>query len=66
MQRKDLRSKDVAWLLDIGPDEVVALIHRGELKAKKKGRLWTFTLPDVLACRRRRIAMQAGRLSPCD
>ena len=47
-----LRSKDVAWILDIGPDEVVELVWRGKLKATKVGRLWRYRLSDVESYKR--------------
>jgi excisionase family DNA binding protein len=49
-----LRSRDVAHLLDIAPDEVSELALRKELKAEKVGRLWRYKIEDVMAYRRRR------------
>ena len=49
-----LRSRDVAHLLDISPDEVSELALRKELKAEKVGRLWRYKLEDVMAYRRKR------------
>ena len=42
-----LRSRDVAHVLDCSPDDVYALIRRGELPAIRKGRFWRFRLRDV-------------------
>ena len=35
-----LRSKDVAHILDISPNDVIDLVHRRRLKATKKGKYW--------------------------
>ena len=60
-----LRSRDVAHLLDISPDEVSELALRKELKAEKVGRLWRYKLKDVMAYRRKReIERIATKLSP--
>ncbi len=60
-----LRSRDVAHLLDISPDEVSELALRKELKAKKVGRLWRYNFEDVMAYKRKREREQiAGKLSP--
>lgn len=60
-----LRSRDVAHLLDISPDEVSELAVKKQLKAEKVGRFWRYKLEDVQAYRkkreRERIAM---KLSP--
>ncbi len=52
-QEKLLRSKDVAQILDCSPDEVHVLLHRGDLKATKAGRIWTYRLEDVNAYKRK-------------
>ena len=44
-----LRSRDVAYILDISPNEVIELVHRRRLKAAKKGKFWRFCLRDVMA-----------------
>lgn len=46
-QERLLSSKDVAHMLDIGPDDVVQLVHRGKLRAAKVGRLWRYRVADV-------------------
>ena len=60
-----LRSKDVAHLLDVSPDEVVQLAQSRKIKATKVGRLWRYRLADIKAYMKRqerdRIATQ---LSP--
>ena len=43
-----LRARDVAHILDCCPDDLYPLIHIGELKAYKVGRLWKFRLEDVM------------------
>ena len=49
-----LRSKDVAWILDCCPDDVIDLARSGKLKAAKVGRLWKYRLADVMAYKRGR------------
>jgi hypothetical protein len=44
-----LRSKDVAHILDMSPDDVVGLGRGGELKATKQGRYWLFRPSDAMA-----------------
>ena len=43
-----LRSKDVAHILDMSPDDVIELARRGKLKASKQGRFWRFSTVDVV------------------
>jgi excisionase family DNA binding protein len=60
-----LRSRDVAQLLDLTPDEVVQLAQSGKLRATKVGRLWRYRLADVIAYRKRQERDRiATRLSP--
>jgi len=42
-----LRSKDVARILDLSPDDVIKLARRGKLRASKVGRRWEFRARDV-------------------
>ena len=51
MSKKEilLRSKDVAHVLDMGPDDVVELARKGKLKASREGKFWRFRLRDVMA-----------------
>ena len=44
-----LRSRDVSHILDLSPDEVAELAQSGRLKAKKFGRIWRYSLADVMA-----------------
>ena len=44
-----LRSRDVAHILGISPDEVYEPLRNGELKASKTGRSWLFRYEDVMA-----------------
>ena len=43
-----LRSKDVAQVLDMCPDDVIILVKKGKLKAVKQGRYWKYSLSEVL------------------
>jgi len=45
--KHNLRSKDVAHVLDCSPDDVVRLAQTDKLKAIKKGKYWFFRLQDV-------------------
>ena len=49
---KLLRSKDVAWILDCSPDDVIVLANKGKLPATKQGRSWRFEETDVLTYKR--------------
>jgi excisionase family DNA binding protein len=42
-----LRSRDVAHILDMSPDDVIMLARQGKIRAQKIGRLWRFRLSDV-------------------
>ena len=42
-----LGSKDVAWILDLSPDDVVELARKQKLLGTKKGRFWIFRPDDV-------------------
>ena len=42
-----LNSRDVAYILDCSPEDVIDLARRGRLKAIKEGRYWRFRLADV-------------------
>jgi excisionase family DNA binding protein len=42
-----LRSKDVAHILDLSPDDVIELARKGELEGTKNGRFWRFKVKDV-------------------
>jgi hypothetical protein len=48
-----LRSKDVTWILDCSPDDVVEQARKGKLKATKQGRRWVYRHADVMAYKRR-------------
>jgi hypothetical protein len=45
---KLLKSRDVAWILDCSPDDVIDLARRGKLKAIKEGRFWRYREADVM------------------
>ena len=42
-----LRSKDVAHILDLPPDDVIYLARKGKLRGTKEGKYWKFRLRDV-------------------
>ncbi|MEW5980173.1 MAG: helix-turn-helix domain-containing protein [Acidobacteriota bacterium] len=44
---KDLKSKEVAHILDCSPDEVIDMARKGTLKALKEGRYWRVREADV-------------------
>ncbi len=48
-----LRPRDVAHILDCCPDDLYPLIHTGEIKAEKVGRLWKFRMEDVMDYKKR-------------
>jgi excisionase family DNA binding protein len=48
-ERTFLNSKEVAQILDLSPDDIYVLVHRGELKATKVGRFWRYRPEDVEA-----------------
>jgi len=48
-----LRSKDVAYILNCSPDDVIELARKGKLDAHKTGRFWRFKLKDVTKYQRR-------------
>ena len=52
-QEKLLGSRNVAWILDCGPDDVIVLAQKGKLKASKQGRFWRFREADVVAYQKR-------------
>ena len=52
-QKELLGSKDVAWILDCSPDEVIVLARRNALRAKKEGRFWRYRYKDVVDYRDR-------------
>jgi excisionase family DNA binding protein len=58
-----LKSKDVAWILDCSPDDVVEMAKRGELQGIKAGRFWRFRREDVQAYEEKQEQI-ATRLSP--
>ena len=61
-----LRSRDVAHILDLTPDQVSELAHKGDLKAMKQGRLWRFRFNEVMAFKRRKAEEEemAPQFSP--
>jgi len=42
-----LKSKDVAHILDLPPDDVIYLARKGKLRGVKEGKFWKFRLRDV-------------------
>jgi excisionase family DNA binding protein len=60
-----LRSKDVAHLLDLTPDQVAQLAQEKKLKARKVGRIWRYSVADVRAYKKEKERERiAARLSP--
>ncbi len=49
-----LRSKDVAQVLDCSPDDVLHLVRKGTLRAKKQGKTWQFRSEDVMTYKKLR------------
>lgn len=47
-----LRSKDVAHILDMSPDDVIHLARKGKLRATKVGKCWQYRYRDVTAYKR--------------
>jgi len=47
-----LKSRDVAFILDMSPDDVIDLARKGKLKAIKQGRRWRFRVADIEAYKR--------------
>ena len=48
-EKKLLRSKDVAHILNCSPDDVITIARSGKLRAIKDGRFWKFRYADVMA-----------------
>ena len=48
-----LRSKDVAHILDMSPDDVICLARKGKLRATKIGKFWQYRYRDVTAYKKR-------------
>jgi len=51
-KEKLLKSRDVAWILDCSPDDVIALARKGKLRAVKNG-AWWFREADVITYKRK-------------
>ncbi len=51
-----LRSKAVAHILDISPDDVITLARKGKLRAQKVGKFWEFRKADITRYKKRRQA----------
>jgi len=58
--KRFLTSKDVAWILDCGPDDVIELVRRGKLQERKQGRFWRYRAEDVAAYKRKRSLEEAS------
>jgi len=48
-KEKLLKSRDVPWILDRSPDDVIELARREKLKASKQGRFSRFREAEVVA-----------------
>ncbi len=44
---KELKSKDVAYILDCSPDDCIMWAKKGLLRAEKRGRYWIYLKTDV-------------------
>jgi len=44
-----LKTKDVAHILDVSPDDVIELARKGKIRAHKKGRFWCIWFADAVA-----------------
>jgi hypothetical protein len=51
--KRTLKSKDVAYILDCSPDDVVTLAREQKLKGIKEGKYWVFRYQDVESYRKR-------------
>jgi excisionase family DNA binding protein len=47
-----LTSRDVAYILDCTPDDVIDLARKGQLPAVKHGKFWKFSRADVMVYKR--------------
>jgi hypothetical protein len=52
--KRILKSKDVAHILDLSPDDVIVLARDKKLKSIKKGKYWMFSIQDVASYRKRK------------
>ena len=52
-RKKLFTSREVAWILDCSPDDVIVLAQKGILPATRQGRFWRFLEADVVAYKKR-------------
>jgi hypothetical protein len=52
--KRNLKSKDVAHILDLSPDDVILLARTEKLKGIKDGKYWMFSFQDVASYRKRK------------
>jgi hypothetical protein len=45
--KRVLRSKDIAHILDISPDDVIELARKKVIPASKNGRFWIFSIAQI-------------------
>ena len=50
---KILKSKEVAYILDCSPDDVIMLARKGKLRARKEGKYWLYRYADVMKYRKK-------------
>ena len=55
-----LKSRDVAYILDCSPDDVIIHAREGRMGARKKGRFWRFRLKDVKEFMRKKKGLRGG------
>ena len=53
-----LTSRDVAYILDCTPNDVIHLARKGQLPAVKHGRFWKFYRSDVMVYKRLKEKIQ--------
>lgn len=56
-----LKTRDIAVLLDMSPDDVNALARKGLIKGRKIGKHWRFRSKDVNKC----LDMQRNGMISC-
>ena len=53
VERKRMRSRQAAYLLDLPPDAVIRFANAGVLKGERVGRFWYFTMNSVTRFKKR-------------
>ena len=50
----NLRSRDVAYILDCSPDDCLILAQKGKIAARRVGRFWRYSQRSVTAYKKRK------------